>query len=80
MRSKNRILLIHIQHRVMISIYTKQSPHPSATARSRTRTCPLYEAVGQFYNFALNWSSVTPLPMAAVDDTPPVTVFMRLSM
>lgn len=31
-------------------------------------------------SFALNWSSVTPLPMAAVEDTPPVTVFMRLSM
>lgn len=27
----------------------------------------------------VNWASVTPLPIAAVDETPPVTVFNRLS-
>jgi hypothetical protein len=27
----------------------------------------------------VNWASVTPLPIAAVDETPPVTVFKRLS-
>lgn len=31
------------------------------------------------YSFALNWSSVTPLPMAAVDEIPPVTVLIKLS-
>jgi hypothetical protein len=29
--------------------------------------------------FAANWDSVTPLPIADVDETPPVTVLMRLS-
>jgi hypothetical protein len=31
------------------------------------------------YSFEVNWASVTPAPMADVDETPPVTVFMRLS-
>jgi hypothetical protein len=29
--------------------------------------------------FVANWDSVTPLPIADVDETPPVTVLMRLS-
>ena len=31
------------------------------------------------HSFAPNCDSVTPLPIAAVDETPPVTVLMRLS-
>jgi hypothetical protein len=31
------------------------------------------------YQCFLNWSSVTPLPMAAVDEIPPVIVINRLS-
>lgn len=32
------------------------------------------------YSLLANCDSVTPLPIAAVEETPPVTVFMRLSM
>ncbi len=40
---------------------------------------PLVTALGCHSLLFVNWVSVTPLPIAAVDETPPVTVFIRLS-
>lgn len=45
-----------------------------------TQTAPTFIPRLKPYNLDLNWSSVTPLPIAAVDDTPPVTVFIKLSI
>lgn len=55
-----------------------------ATLRRQTALLTLYKLLlcnSCFYNFVLaaNWDSVTPLPIAAVEEMPPVTVVRRAS-